>query len=258
MTLLSLVALGAIALVHLGTHRMRWLSGTPRSRALSFASGVSVAYVFLHLLPEIAHGQHLLDELEESRSPVPGLGIYLLALLGLLVFYALDRVFEVLRARGSPSCKDPGADSAAGERHTLFWIHLAIFAVYSFIVGCLIAHLPEGPAFEMTGEVTALAVFTLAIGMHMVVVDFALCKDFPQGWRRLGRFIMVGALLAGWTIGHFAYLEGPLLYALVALLAGGILLNTFKEELPEDRESRTGWLLIGAAGYTVLLSVLQL
>jgi hypothetical protein len=43
---------------------------------------------------------------------------------------------------------------------------------------------------------------------------------------------------------------------LFALLAGGIVLNVLKEELPEERQSRFSAFALGAAGYTILLLLL--
>ena len=43
--------------IHLFGAKLRFLDETPRSRWLSAAGGVSVAYVFVHVLPELAEGQ---------------------------------------------------------------------------------------------------------------------------------------------------------------------------------------------------------
>jgi hypothetical protein len=40
---------------------------------------------------------------------------------------------------------------------------------------------------------------------------------------------------------------------LFAFLAGGIVLNVIKEELPEERESRFPAFVVGTGGYAVLL-----
>ncbi|HEX8617483.1 MAG TPA: hypothetical protein VF911_07850, partial [Thermoanaerobaculia bacterium] len=50
----SLVAAVALAIVHMTAGGLTFLGAIPRSRWLSGAGGVSVAYVFLHLLPELA------------------------------------------------------------------------------------------------------------------------------------------------------------------------------------------------------------
>lgn len=44
--------IGFIA-IHLFSKNMLFLKALPRSRFLSIAGGISVAYVFLHLLPEL-------------------------------------------------------------------------------------------------------------------------------------------------------------------------------------------------------------
>jgi len=52
----SLLALGFM-LIHLLIGRLAFLRAIPRSRWLSAAGGVAVAYVFLHVLPELAEGR---------------------------------------------------------------------------------------------------------------------------------------------------------------------------------------------------------
>ena len=55
-TVVSLLAVGGLAVVHLFSSKLRFLDVTPRSIWLSIAGGISVAYVFVHLLPELAEG----------------------------------------------------------------------------------------------------------------------------------------------------------------------------------------------------------
>jgi hypothetical protein len=49
-----------LALVHAIGGRLRFLDVIPRSTWLSLAGGISAAYVFFHLLPELAAGQRAL------------------------------------------------------------------------------------------------------------------------------------------------------------------------------------------------------
>lgn len=49
----SLGATALLVLVHLVTPSLTFLDGTPRSIWLSAAGGVSVAYVFVHFMPEL-------------------------------------------------------------------------------------------------------------------------------------------------------------------------------------------------------------
>ncbi len=60
--LLALVLVAGLAAVHLFSGRMRFLDVSPRSRWLSAAGGVSVAYVFVHLMPDLAEEQETLRD----------------------------------------------------------------------------------------------------------------------------------------------------------------------------------------------------
>jgi hypothetical protein len=53
----TFVAALALASVHIVAGKLRFLDVTPRSIWLSTAGGVSVSYVFLHILPDLAEAQ---------------------------------------------------------------------------------------------------------------------------------------------------------------------------------------------------------
>lgn len=57
----------------------------------------------------------------------------------------------------------------------------------------------------------------------------------------------------GWILGFFFRFEELAIDFFRAFLAGGIILNVIKEELPKERESRTLPLLLGAALYSGIL-----
>ncbi len=92
-TALALVAAAVLAAVHLLGDRLGGLDVVPRSAVLSAGSGVSVAYVFVHLLPEVARVEDELGELV-TAGPLRYLEhhAWLLALAGLVVFYGLELV----------------------------------------------------------------------------------------------------------------------------------------------------------------------
>jgi len=60
-SLAPLAAALLLGVVHGVAPYLHVLRGTPRSVWLSLAGGVSVAYVFVHLLPELAAGEALLE-----------------------------------------------------------------------------------------------------------------------------------------------------------------------------------------------------
>ena len=237
MPILSVAAGLLLALVHLSAHRLRALDGTPRSRWLSAAGGASVAYVFLHLLPEIAAAREDLSDLGVLEEELA----WTLALVGLVAFYALEALVRRKRRDADPAMH-AGRATATGA----FWLHLGSFAIYNVITGYLLTH------GEDRGAVT-LGLFTLALGLHFLVVDYGLREDQLATWRRLGRWVVTGALLAGLGLGLLTSPPDALVFGLVAFLGGGIVLNVLKEELPEERGSRITPFVLGAAGYAALL-----
>ncbi|RPF72090.1 hypothetical protein [Aurantiacibacter spongiae] len=212
------------AAIHLFTKRLRFLDSTPRSKWLSFAGGVAVSYVFLHVLPEI--GAHQRTFAAEMGVPalVAESTVYSLALAGLAVFYGLERAVKVSRARSRAK--------GAGDRleRRVLYLHLATYGAFNMLVGYLLVHREEGGA-------GALALYFVALALHFVTADFGMRNDHSAAYDRIGRWVIAAAVIAGWGLGLATQLSGVLIGCLFALLAGSIVLTVLKEELPEERES---------------------
>ena len=99
----------------------------------------------------------------------------------------------------------------------------------------------------------ALAAFGLAMSLHFLVVDHGLLEYHRAAYRRLGRWILCLAAAVGWAAGSATAVPEAAVAALFAFLAGGIVLNVLKEELPEERRGRYGAFAAGAAGCAALL-----
>lgn len=233
--LAGLLALG-LAAVHLFASRLRFLDVDPRSRWLSMAGGAAVAYVFLHLFPELALAQ-------EALGDEPGLEIYLLSMLGLVAFYGLERAAKVSRHER----REAGEEDIPGPG--VFWLHVVSFAIYNALIGYLLLH-REDPGLR------GLLLFFVAMALHFLVNDYGLRKDHRGAYDRSGRWILSAAVLLGWGIGTQVEIGELPLALLFAFLAGGIVLNVLKEELPAERESRFSAFVLGAAGYAAILLLL--
>ena len=229
------------SLIHVWGARMTFLRVTPRSIWLSIAGGVSVAYVFVHLLPELAEYQETVAEaLDESGGFLAGMEqhSYVVALAGLAAFYGLDRM-----ARRSG---DGDGDAASGPSRGVFWIHLLSFAAYNALIGYLLVHREDT-------ELSGLAIYAVAMGLHFVVNDHGLREHHGHAYDREGRWLLAVAPLAGWALGIATTVSALLVSGLFAFLAGGVVLNVLKEELPEDRDSRFWAFALGTGTYAALL-----
>jgi zinc transporter ZupT len=239
MLLLTGLLATALAAIHILAARLRFLDVVPRSRWLSFAGGIAVAYVFLHILPELSAHQKIFAEHLRLSDKAAETWVYLLTLAGLAIFYGLERIVRGSRApRGAPG-EAPGG---------VFWLHIGSFTIYNLLIGYLLLHREEA-------GLRSLLFYFVAMALHFLTNDFGLRHDHRARYDARGRWLLAGATLLGWALGAVTTLPAPATGFLFAFLAGGVVLNVLKEELPEERESRFLPFAVGAAGYAVLLIV---
>ena len=237
---LALVSTVVLAALHLLAPHIRKLPLVPEHVTTSFAGGIAVAYVFLHLLPELAAGHSELREIfgeTEAPSPLVELGIFLVALVGFCLFYGLERLAE--RERDSTE-----RESDAG----VFWVHLGAFGLYNGVITYTL------PSTYRTGVAFAV-LFTIAMGLHFVLSDRGLEEHYRTQFDRWPpRLLLAGALLLGWVLASLLAPTSSVTVSVVtAFLAGSVLLNVFKQEIPSARRTSLPWFLTGAGVYAGLL-----
>jgi len=210
-----------------------------RRRALSIAAGVAVAYVFIDVLPELTvHNLALFEALgrdilfAEQR-------IYITALLGFVLFYGLDNMVLHAGAGRHEAGGEPGMDY-------VFWLHVGGFGAY----GCLIGYLL--PERALNGALP-LALYTVAMAFHFVLIDHELEHEHGRAYDRIGRWFLAGSILTGCVAGATLHISEVALARLFALVAGGVIITSAMAELPRDKDGRFWWFVIGAAAYALVL-----
>lgn len=250
--LAALAVTVVLAAVHLTAPRVRTLPGVPRRAIGSFAGGLAVAYVFLHLLPEIALGNEAVGNLLEDvvePTPLLELVIFAVALIGFAGLYGLERLAERTGSPRARAAVGPSPGDATEPPRGVFRVHLASFALYNGLITYTM------PLRFRTGVLFAL-LFAIAMALHFVLTDRTLAEHYPRRFRTGGRYVLAGALVVGWVLaGLFAPTSTVVVSLLTALLGGGVLLNVLKEELPTAAaRSSYGWFLTGLVLYAALLA----
>ena len=240
MNVAAWIAALALACIHIFAGRLRFLSYVPRSRWLSFAGGVSVAYVFVHLLPELREHQRIVGEQLGETWDIIEHHIYLLSLLGLTIFYGLERL--ALTSRQDNRQEGEGDETSP----SVFWVHIGSFTIYNVLIGYLLFHREESTTLS-------LVLYATAMGLHFLINDLGLREHHKQMYHTLGRWILAGAVIVGCLLGAFTSISELVFAVMIALLSGGVILNVLKEELPEDRESRFWAFTTGVVTYSLLL-----
>lgn len=243
MLVATLAAALLFAAVHLLIGRMAGLHGTRRSGWLSFSGGIAVAYVFLHVLPDLIEHNEVLVQATGVGEWLADRIVYLVALIGLAVFYGLE-----LQVRASRRSRR-GQGEADRPHDVVFAVHIGAFAVYNLLIGYLLLHR------EVAGY-WSLALYAAALGLHFLSSDYGLYLHHRERYQGYGRWVMAGAVLGGWLLGLLLDLPEAAISLIFAFLAGSIVLNVIKEELPEERGSRLMPFAAGLAVYAVVILAL--
>jgi len=229
------------AVYALGGERAHLLSGLWRHRRwVSAAAGVSVAYVFVDVLPELAAQNQTLSGAAASASSAAFYDdqrIYCLALLSFVLMYGLEHL--VLSQR-----TEPGAEHERGG--AVYWLHLGGFAAYSALIGYLLLER------SARGELS-LAIYVVAMAIHFIVVNHSLTEEHGHAYARHGHWILAASVLAGWALAHVAELSDQAFARLFALLAGGVVITSLRAELPDDRSGRFWPFCIAAVLFASIL-----
>jgi len=246
------LALGspAAAIVLAGVYAIgRWLDtsrvdeGTwSRRKWVSAAAGVSVAYVFMDVLPELAAQNRTIVAASGGESVLfAEQRIYVLALVAFVVVYGLEYV--VFASRETRRAK-----TAAGETviDGIYALHLSGYAAYSALIGYLLVDRAER-------GVQVLAVYTFAMALHFLIVDHSLREEHGAKYTNVGRWLLVASVLAGWSIGFVTSLSDVVFARLFAVLAGGVVITSLRAELPDERRGRFWPFVLGAAAFGSVL-----
>jgi hypothetical protein len=214
--------------------------GTLRARShhrgwVSVAAGVSVATIFVDLLPEISEGQARFSaDLHRGAALFPAQAIYLAAMLGFVLFYGLEYMVAASES------------NEEGPTDLFFSFQIAAFAAYSSLIAYLLVH-------NVWNDAPALLLYSLAMAFHLLLVDHSLARERRGLYQGRGRWILALAVMTGWSVGIFTSIPEQWLARITGFISGGVIMNSLVVELPEGRGGRFWYFALAAATYSVVL-----
>lgn len=208
-----------------------------RRNIVSFSAGMSIAYVFMRMMPELHGAREILVESVSGKAPMPyeGIFIYFLALVGFLCFYGLDRL--------SPATSE---DSSAVSDPNLINVHVLGLAAYVGLMSYLLVR-------DAGDSVTATTLYTFAFGGHFLALDHSLREGYGEAYQLNGRWLMAASCLIGWFIGVSFVLQEFALALLVAFISGGVIMTNTLMELSEGKDGRFLPFVCGSLLYGLIL-----
>jgi hypothetical protein len=230
----TLAAALVLASIYVFGHRLRTKSH--HRRWVSVAAGVSVAWVFVDLLPEISENQAKFSTGPHRGAALfPEQAIYLAAMLGFVLFYALEYIVVASAEEGEPS-------------RVFSSLRVAAFAAYSGLIAYLLIH-------NVWKDASTLLLYTLAMSFHFLLVDHSLFSERYGAYENRLRWILAMTVLAGWFVGILTSIPDQWMARIIGFVSGGVLMNTVVVELPEGRGGRFWPFALAAATYSAVLLV---
>lgn len=245
----TLAAALLLAFVHQWALYLHLNTGERRKYWFALADGVSITYIFLQLLPEISHLLHETSE-HHDRTYMFGGGAdtilgwmehhpFFPLLVGFTSFYGLEKWIE----KSSP--KKPSTDQINLSVH--FWVHIVGLSLYKVLLGYLLTR---------TDGWISLGVFTVAMGLHFLVMDVHLLEMHQRAYTLFGRWALIAAFMTGWGIGTQVAISPPLLALLLSFVAGSAVLMIIQDEFSDNHPTCFPVFVGSVALYSGLMFVL--
>ena len=215
------IALLFLAVVHWISIKKYLNNYLSSARFLSIASGISLAYVFVELLPEIELGGAVLKKTVGDVLPRLETHTYIIALLGILFYYGVSTKKMLAKYN---------------------WLHITGYLFFNFLIGASLAD-------DSDPTIQPIFLYTIAIGLHYFIRDhLSDISNSPNILRAL-----IASLFVGYGFSSYYDIPDAIVAIGISFSAGGILLNVFHYELPKKNKNNYPWFLMGALFYTVLI-----
>jgi hypothetical protein len=219
--------------------------GNVRRRSLfSFSAGAAVAYIFVHLSPELEGARKVfMEETAHLASHLAWYSVHVATMLGFVLFYGLDQFVMGLK----PGKEQPHSEEKLGG-NTAFWVHVGVLGAYAWLVSYLLVDTLEEGAVP-------IGLYAVAMVLHFLTVSHGLHREYGTLYDRKGAWLLAVCSLAGWASGMLVDFPKPIVAVLLGLIAGAVIVNTLIGELPREKEGRFFPFVFGAVFYTVLLLI---
>ena len=209
----------------------------------SFSSGLAVAYVMIMLIPEY--------QIFNGQVTFGWVNAYKLSLFGLIAYKGIQHYCLMVATKSAKDMGEWGFVKSRQEEKLLgFRVSTSVFAVYASLILLTLpyqlGHL-HGPADKL--------LYLLTFVMHLGFNVFGLFEENEKHFRKLVPPVVSVALSASLVLTLFNVLPTSLLLGFLSILAGIILYNVFKNELPSAENSSFAWFAIGVFTFVTVDSL---
>jgi zinc transporter ZupT len=181
----------------------------------AFGGGLSVAYLFLHLIPSL-----------DASNELVGPRIYFVALLGFVAFYGLDVLFQPPR----------------GAHPTKYNAYVWVFFLYDgLLVFTLGLELPPTPLLTL--------VFAASLAVDVLDTDIELQEGFGERFVKSGRWVLLAGVASGYALSLVRRPHPVVVDIVTAALAGFMMFHTSTGLFPVSKSKKFPAFLAGILAF---------
>lgn len=198
----------------------------------SFAAGVGVVYIFIHMLPQLAHGQPILEE-SYNQSFLFGnsFAIYIIALAGFIFFYFFDQILVY-------TDQLPTKSYDKTMERSIYWANVFFVFTYNMLIGYVVG------SYNLD-SMTYQLVFLVAYFIHFVALKWGIYHVSPALYNEKARYPIVLGLFIGYFLALLFSISENIFVIIEAFITGAMILMVFKHELPNERDSKNRAFILG-------------
>lgn len=224
-------------------HDIEFLRRFKAADFTSFAAGVGTVYIFIHMLPQISHGQHLLEEFFPNiHFTGSQYSNYVIALVGFIFFYMFDSFLTHTRRLPTDEYRTP-------DELAFYWTNVLFICLYNLLIGYVVGSYTQG-------NISFRIVYMLAYIVHFITIKWGIYHVFPKRYENQARYPIILGLFIGYFIALFFDINPLVLSVNESLLTGAMMLNVFKHELPNEKDSRSKAFIVGILSSLILFMLI--
>jgi zinc transporter ZupT len=221
-TYLAIAAATLIGIIHFFGSRISPKESRARYRVISFAAGVSIAYLFLDLLPKTYEAATHLRQ-----------WVFVFLLIGFSIVHLSEKWIYQHHDGARLDTELNTVDSVA-------------FFAYNFVVGIALLE-------KMRENLLEGALFLIPIALHAMLSMASMSNIHRSGRERLAvKIVLSGSALYGVLFGIVVTIPRVVDNILISLIAGVLLYIIVREFLPEKEKGQPAFFIAGLAVFVVL------
>mgnify|MGYP000217416860 CR=1 FL=1 len=238
--LLSLLGVLVLASVHMLCGKKKWWDFFEAHGWISFSAGASVAYVFIHVFPDISILQQQFRGIpsHEYNGRFFSQPLYLTALAGICLPYLIDTL-ELNYTNNDKKCHKQ-------VHQSIFGVRKLFYTLYNMMLAYMI--------MNRHGEgVLNMNIIVIVLAMHFIVINANFKEMYNDLFKRYIRWFAVLGLIFGGILGKTVTVPDFIVAYIFSLLGGVITYTALKEELPKTSHRAPFHFLAGVVCFALLI-----